>query len=144
MEGVLISETGSQSIRVNFNDIVQIDSEILGMFYLRVTSKKFFSKWSERFFMLRRNKLIIVKRKSNGRPKYRIIKFLKLDKCELSGITKINDKMVFEIYYKNKRKYVFGTKSMDVFTKLYNLLETRIYNTKNLLSEDRLDEELSH
>jgi len=144
MEGVLISETGSQSIRVNFNDIVQIDSEILGMFYLRVTSKKFFSKWSERFFMLRRNKLIIVKRKSNGRPKYRTIKFLKLDKCELSGITKINDKMVFEIYYKNKRKYVFGTKSMDVFTKLYNLLETRIYNTKNLLSEDRLDEELSH
>jgi hypothetical protein len=144
MVGVLISEGDSQTIRVNFNEIVEHDGEILGMIYLKVTSKKFFSKWSDRFFMLRRSKLIIVKRKSNGKPKYVTTKSLKFDKCELSGITKIKDKMVFTLYYKNKRKYVFGTKSMDVFTKVYSALETRIFNTKNLLSLDKLDEELPH
>ena len=35
----------------------------------------------------------------------------------------------------------FGTKNMDVFNKLYSALERRIYNTKNLLSEDNLDNE---
>ena len=59
MEGVLSEETDSQTIRVNFDSVVEQGSELLGIFYLRVSSKKFFSKWSERFFMLRRNKLII-------------------------------------------------------------------------------------
>ena len=88
--------------------------------------------------MLRRNKLIIIKRKENGRPKYETAKFIKLEECELSGITMENDKIIFNIYYKNKRNYKFGTKNMDVFNKLYSALERRIYNTKNLLSEDLL------
>ena len=58
MEGVLSEETDSQTIRVNFENVVEQNGEMLGIFYLRVRSKKFFSKWSERFFMLRRNKLI--------------------------------------------------------------------------------------
>lgn len=141
MEGVLSEETDSQTIRVNFDSVVEQGGEILGIFYLHVSSKKFFSKWSERFFMLRRNKLIIIKRKNDGRPKYRTVKFIKLDKCELSGITMENDKIIFNIYYKNKRYYKFGTSHMDVFTKVYKALERRIYNTKNLLSEDNLDDE---
>ena len=141
MEGVLSEETDSQTIRVNFDSVVEQGSELLGIFYLRVSSKKFFSKWSERFFMLRRNKLIIIKRKENGRPKYETAKFIKLEECELSGITMENDKIIFNIYYKNKRNYKFGTKNMDVFNKLYSALERRIYNTKNLLSEDNLDDE---
>ena len=64
MEGVLSEETDSQTIRVKFDSVVEQDSEILGIFYLKVSSKKIFSKWSERFFMLRRNKLIILKRKN--------------------------------------------------------------------------------
>ena len=40
---------------------------------------------------------------------------------------------------KNNRTYKFGTKYMDVFTKIYSALDRRIYNTKNLLSEDNLD-----
>ena len=141
MEGVLSEETDSQTIRVDFDSVVEQGSELLGIFYLRVSSKKFFSKWSERFFMLRRNKLIIIKRKENGRPKYETAKFIKLEECELSGITMENDKIIFNIYYKNKRNYKFGTKNMDVFNKLYSALERRIYNTKNLLSEDNLDDE---
>lgn len=141
MEGVLSDETDSQTIRVKYDSVVEQGDEILGIFYLRVSSKKFFSKWSERFFMLRRNKLIIIKRKNDGRPKYRTVKFIKLDKCELSGITMENDQIIFNIYYKNKRYYKFGTKNMAVFSKLYSALEIRIYNTKNLLSEDNLDEE---
>ena len=141
MEGVLSEETDSQTIRVNFDSVVEQGSELLGIFYLRVSSKKFFSKWSERFFMLRRNKLIIIKRKENGRPKYETAKFIKLEECELSGITMENDKIIFNIYYKNKRNYRFGTKNMDVFNKIYSALERRIYNTKNLLSEDNLDDE---
>ena len=62
MEGVLSEETDSQTIRVNFENVVEQNGEILGIFYLRVISKKFFSKWSE-FFYVRRNKLIILKRK---------------------------------------------------------------------------------
>ena len=142
MEGVLSRETDSQTITVNFNNVVEQDGEILGIFYLKVTSKKFFSKWSERFFMLRRNKLIILKRKNNGRPRYSTSKFLKLEKCELSGISMEEDKIIFNVYYKDKRVYKFGTKSMDVFTQLYSALDRRIYNTKNLLSEDLLDVEL--
>ena len=142
MEGVLSRETDSQTITVNFNNVVEQDGEILGIFYLKVTSKKFFSKWSERFFMLRRNKLIILKRKNNGRPRYSTSKFLKLEKCELSGISMEEDKIIFNVYYKDKRVYKFGTKSMDVFTQLYSALDRRIYNTNNLLSEDLLDAEL--
>ena len=138
MEGVLSRETDSQTITVNFNNVVEQDGEILGIFYLKVTSKKFFSKWSERFF----NKLIILKRKNNGRPRYSTSKFLKLEKCELSGISMEEDKIIFNVYYKDKRVYKFGTKSMDVFTQLYSALDRRIYNTKNLLSEDLLDAEL--
>lgn len=141
MEGVLSDETDSQTIRVKYDSVVEQGDEILGIFYLRVSSKKFFSKWSERFFILRRNKLIIIKRKNDGRPKYRTAKFIKLDKCELSGITMENDQIIFNIYYKNKRYYKFGTKNMAVFSKLYSALEIRIYNTKNLLSEDNLDDE---
>ena len=133
MEGVLSEETDSQTIRVNFDSVVEQGSELLGIFYLRVSSKKFFSKWSERFFMLRRNKLIIIKRKENGRPKYETAKFIKLEECELSGITMENDKIIFNIYYKNKRNYKFGTKNMDVFNKLYSALERRIYNTKKFI-----------
>ena len=144
MEGVLSEETDSQTIRVNFENVVEQNGEMLGIFYLRVKSKKFFSKWSERFFMLRRNKLIILKRKNNGRPKYETAKFLKLEKCNLSGVTMENDKIMFKIYYKNKRVYKFGTKHMDVFTKVYSALDRRIYNTKNLLSEDLLEDELPH
>ena len=140
MEGVLSEETDSQTIRVNFENVVEQDGEILGIFYLKVRSKKFFSKWSERFFMLRKNKLIILKRKNNGRPRYSTSKFLKLEKCELSGISMEEDKIIFNVYYKDKRVYKFGTKSMDVFTQLYSALDRRIYNTKNLLSEDLLDE----
>ena len=139
MEGVLSEETDSQTIRVKFENVVEQNGEMLGIFYLRVKSKKFFSKWSERFFMLRRNKLIILKRKNDGRPKYETAKFLKLEKCNLSGVTMENDKIMFKIYYKNKRVYKFGTKHMDVFTKVYSALDRRIYNTKNLLSEDLLD-----
>ena len=139
MEGVLSEETDSQTIRVDFNKVVEQNSEMLGIFYLKVRSKKFFSKWSERFFMLRRNKLIILKRKNNGRPRYETAKFLKLGECELSGISMENDKIIFNLYYKNKRTYKFGTKYMDVFTKLYGTLDKRIYNTKNLLSEEVLD-----
>lgn len=144
MEGVLSEETDSQTIRVNFENVVEQNGEMLGIFYLRVRSKKFFSKWSERFFMLRRNKLIILKRKNNGRPKYETAKYIKLDKCNLSGVTMENDKIMFKIYYKNKRVYKFGTKHMDVFTKVYSALDRRIYNTKNLLSEDLLEDELPH
>ena len=144
MEGVLSEETDSQTIRVNFENVVEQNGEMLGIFYLRVKSKKFFSKWSERFFMLRRNKLIILKRKNDGRPKYGTAKFLKLEKCNLSGVTMENDKIMFKIYYKNKRVYKFGTKHMDVFTKVYSALDRRIYNTKNLLSEDLLEDELPH
>ena len=140
MDGVLSEETDSQTIRVNFNSVVEQDSEMLGIFYQRVSSKKFFSKWSERFFMLSRNKLIILKRKNNGRPIYETAKFLKLGKCELSGISMENDKIIFNVYYKNKRTYKFGTEHMDVFTKIYSALDRRIYNTKNLLSEDNLDD----
>ena len=140
MEGVLSEETDSQTIRVNFENVVEQNGEILGIFYLRVRSKKFFSKWSERFFMLRRNKLINLKRKSDGRPQYETAKYIKLDKCNLSGVTMENDKIIFKIYYKNKRTYKFGTKYMDVFTKIYSALDRRIYNTKNLLSEDNLDD----
>ena len=140
MEGVLSEETDSQTIRVNFDTVVEQDSELLGIFYQRVTSKKFFSKWSERFFMLRRNKLIILKRKSDGRPKYSTAKFIKLENCSLSGVTMEDDKIIFKIYYKNKRVYKFGTTYMDVFTKIYTALDRRIYNTKNLLSEDNLDD----
>lgn len=140
MEGVLSEETDSQTIRVNFENVVEQNGEILGIFYLRVRSKKFFSKWSERFFMLRRNKLIILKRKSDGRPKYETAKYIKLDKCNLSGVTMENDKIIFKIYYKNKRVYKFGTKYMEVFNKVYSALDRRIYNTKNLLSEDNLDD----
>ena len=141
MEGVLSEETDSQTIRVNFNNVVEQDGEILGIFYLKVTSKKFFTKWSERFFMLRKSKLIILKRKSDGRPKYETAKFLKLDKCNLSGVTMEDDKIMFKINYKNKRIYKFGTSHMDVFTRIYSALDRRIYNTKNLLSEDNLDDE---
>ena len=144
MEAVLSEDTDSQTIRVNFENVVEQNGEMLGIFYLRVRSKKFFSKWSERFFMLRRNKLIILKRKNNGRPKYETAKFLKLEKCNLSGVTMENDKIMFKIYYKNKRVYKFGTKHMDVFTKVYSALDRRIYNTKNLLSEDLLEDELPH
>ena len=140
MEGVLSEETDSQTIRVNFDSIVEQDAELLGIFYQRVSSKKFFSKWSDRFFMLRRNKLIIIKRKDNGRPKYSTAKFIKLENCTLSGVSMEDDKIIFKIYYKNKRVYKFGTKYMDVFTKIYSALDRRIYNTKNLLSEDNLDE----
>ena len=140
MERVLDEELDSQKIRVDFNSIVEHNSELLGIFYLKVSSKKFFSKWSERFFMLRRNKLIILKRDNNGSPRYETAKFIKLENCELSGISMENDKIIFNIYYKNKRTYKFGTRNMDVFTKLYGALDRRIYNTKNLLSEDLLDE----
>ena len=140
MEGVLSEETDSQTIRVNFENVVEQNGEMLGIFYLRVKSKKFFSKWSERFFMLRRNKLIILKRKNDGRPKYETAKYIKLDKCNLSGVTMENDKIIFKIYYKNKRVYKFGTKYMEVFNKVYSALDRRIYNTKNLLSEDNLDD----
>ena len=140
MEGVLSEETDSQTIRVNFNNVVEQDGEMLGILYLKVRSKKFFTKWSERFFMLRRSKLIILKRKSDGRPKYETAKFLKLDKCSLSGVTMEDDKIMFKINYKNKRIYKFGTSHMDVFTSIYSALDRRIYNTKNLLSEDLLDE----
>ena len=51
-----------------------------------------------------------------------------------------NDKIIFKIYYKNKRVYKFGTIYMNVFTKIYSALDRRIYNTKNLLSEDNLDD----
>ncbi len=142
MEGVLSEETDSQTIRVNFENVVEQDGEILGIFYLKVRSKKFFSKWSERFFMLRRNKLIILKRKSDGRPKYETAKYIKLDKCKLSGVTMEDDKIVFKVYYKNKRTYKFGTKYMEVCKNVYSALDRRIYNTKNLLSEDLLDDEL--
>ena len=144
MEGVLSEETDSQTIRVDFNKVVEQNSEMLGIFYLKVRSKKFFSKWSERFFMLRRNKLIILKRKSDGRPKYDTAKFIKLERCNLSGVTMEDDKIIFKIYYKNKRIYKFGTKYMDVFTKVYSTLDRRIYNTKNLISEDDLDNNLPH
>ena len=144
MEGVLSEETDSQTIRVDFDKVVEQNGEMLGIFYLKVRSKKFFSKWSERFFMLRRNKLIILKRKNDGRPKYETAKFLKLDKCNLSGVTMEDDKIIFKIYYKNKRIYKFGTKHMDVFTKVYSALDRRIYNTKNLLSEDFLEDESPH
>tara|TARA_B100000963_G_scaffold102095_1_gene88334 strand:- start:913 stop:1344 length:432 start_codon:yes stop_codon:yes gene_type:complete len=140
MEGVLSKETDSQTIRVNFNNVVEQDGEMLGILYLKVRSKKFFTKWSERFFMLRRSKLIILKRKSDGRPKYETAKFLKLEKCSLSGVTMEDDKIMFKINYKNKRIYKFGTSHMDVFTSIYSALDRRIYNTKNLLSEDLLDE----
>ncbi len=140
MEGVLSKETDSQTIRVNFNNVVEQDGEMLGILYLKVRSKKFFTKWSERFFMLRRSKLIILKRKSDGRPKYETAKFLKLEKCSLSGVTMEDDKIMFKINYKNKRIYKFGTSHMDVFTSVYSALDRRIYNTKNLLSEDLLDE----
>ena len=140
MERVLDEELDSQKIRVDFNSIVEYDGELLGIFYLKVSSKKFFSKWSERFFMLRRNKLIILKRDNDGSPRYETAKFIKLENCELSGISMENDKIIFNIYYKNKRTYKFGTRHMDVFTKLYGALDRRIYNTKNLLSEDLLDE----
>ena len=133
MEGVLSEETDSQTIRVNFDNVVEQDGEILGIFYLKVSTKKFFTKWSERFFMLRKNKLIILKRKNDGRPRYETAKFLKLDKCNLSGVTMENDKIVFKIYYKNKRVYKFGTKHMNVFTNIYNALDRRIYYTKTCL-----------
>ena len=144
MEGVLSEETDSQTIRVNFESVVVQGPEILGIFYLKVRSKKFFSKWSERFFMLRKSKLIILKRRYDGRPKYETAKYLKLDKCNLSGISMEDDKIIFEINYKNKRIYKFGTRHMDVFTSIYGALEKRIYYTKNLLSEDLLDDDLPH
>ena len=50
-----------------------------------------------------------------------------------------DDKIIFQIYYKNKRIYKIGIKHMDVFTNIYSALDRRIYNTKNLLSEDNLD-----
>ena len=140
MERVLDEELDSQKIRVDFNSIVEYGAELLGIFYLKVSSKKFFSKWSGRFFMLRRNKLIILKRDNDGSPRYETAKFIKLENCELSGISMENDKIIFNIYYKNKRTYKFGTRHMNVFTKLYGALDRRIYNTKNLLSEDLLDE----
>ena len=139
MEDEIEGDRDSQTIRVEFSSIVEHDTELLGIFYLKVSSKKFFSKWSERFFMLRRNKLIILKRKNNGRPRYETAKFLKLGECELSGISMENDKIIFNLYYKNKRTYKFGTKYMNVFTKLYGTLDKRIYNTKNLLSEEVFD-----
>ena len=43
MEGVLSEETDSQTIRVNFENVVEQNGEMLGIFYLRVRSKKFFS-----------------------------------------------------------------------------------------------------
>ena len=91
--------------------------------------------------MLRRNKLILLKRTSDGRPKYETAKFLKLDKCNLSGVTMEDDKIIFQIYYKNKRIYIIGIKHMDVFTNIYRALDRRKKNTKNLLSEDNLDNE---
>ena len=84
--------------------------------------------------------IIILKRKNNGRPRYSTSKFLKLEKCELSGISMEEDKIIFNVYYKDKRVYKFGTTYMDVFTKIYTALDRRIYNTKNLLSEDNLDD----
>ena len=43
MERVLDEELDSQKIRVDFNRIVEYDAELLGIFYLKVSSKKFFS-----------------------------------------------------------------------------------------------------
>ena len=40
MEGVLSEETDSQTIRVNFDNVVEQDGEILGIFYLKVSTKK--------------------------------------------------------------------------------------------------------
>ena len=40
--------------------------------------------------------------------------------------------------------YKYGTKYMDLFTKVYSTLDRRIYNTKNLISEDDLDNNLPH
>ena len=42
MEGVLSEETDSQTIRVNFENVVEQNGEMLGIFYLRVRSKIFF------------------------------------------------------------------------------------------------------
>ena len=42
MEGVLSEETDSQTIRVKFDSIVEQNAELLGIFYQRVSSKKFF------------------------------------------------------------------------------------------------------
>ena len=50
--------------------------------------------------MLRRNKLIIIKRKDNGRPKYSTAKFIKLENYVYQVLVW---KMIkfFKIYYKN-------------------------------------------
>ena len=42
MEGVLSEETDSQTIRVNFEIVVEQGSELLGIFYHELVQKNFF------------------------------------------------------------------------------------------------------
>mgnify|MGYP005688265183 CR=1 FL=1 len=49
MEDEIEGDMDSQTIRVEFSSIVEHDAELLGIFYLKVSSKKFFSKLQSSF-----------------------------------------------------------------------------------------------
>ena len=118
MDNSFIDVANSHIYQLNKNEITMYNGAIIGIIYVKVSSKKFFSKWSKRYFVLTHNILNLRK------PKKHYDKCFLLDDFKLSGITSENRKIIFSIKnkYDNKILFKFGSVNQTGILEFYDYL----------------------
>ena len=138
---ILIKNSNSnESIYLYPDEIVIDDNIAYGRIYLKVNSKKFFKKWSERIFFLTEKGISFWKMKKSKRVKYTSLYFDNF--FTLGGIENVNKKNTnyykFDITCKKNKRRNFSFKSYNTnnFYQVYKMINTYENNVINELYKD--------
>ena len=116
--------TDSDIYSLRRNEITVLNGCVIGIIYIKVTSMKFKYKWSKRYIIIYKNKILIYKPKTKNENKKSVL----LKKLKITGITMEDDKITFEIknISNNRTKYRIGSKNHFGILNLYNYLDMAI------------------
>jgi hypothetical protein len=127
---------------VDFNDIIYLEeNEIVlnnacgyGIFYLKVSTKKFWKKWSRRMFFISKKGMKFWKSKGEKRKKCEIINFSSSN-IFLSGLENVignnhkcylTFKIILNLNMYKQKVYIFKSTNIKMFNELYKLLDKHI------------------
>jgi len=128
MERVTFNECDNV-IYLNDDDIFMDRMNAYGIFYLKVSNKKFWTKWSKRVFILTPIGLRFWKHKKEKRTKSKYIKFY--SNISISGLENVIENgvnyLTFQIIHQ-QNFYTFKSYNIDFFSSLYKMIDSRINN----------------
>jgi hypothetical protein len=121
-------------IYLNDDDIFMDGINAYGIFYLKVSSKKFWSKWSRRVFIFTHRGIRFWKQKEEKRKKSKYINFF--SNVSISGLENVVENgvnyLTFQIiHYKNRyiqKVYTLKSYNINSFSSFYKMIDSRINN----------------